>query len=106
MNQLHGRFAITNDDFLYVLSTFVFDMMRELQMRTVKITVIIDQDLLSRLDRFVAANRFMNRSQAVREAIRGKLPRVRRSRLARECARLDPRFEQALAESATGWAGA
>jgi hypothetical protein len=28
MNQLHGRFAISNDDFLYVLSTFVFEPIR------------------------------------------------------------------------------
>src|SRR5438067_8196855 len=25
MNQLHGRFAIANDDFLYVLSTFIYE---------------------------------------------------------------------------------
>jgi uncharacterized protein (DUF2236 family) len=28
MNQLHGRFAIANDDFLYVLSTFVYEPVR------------------------------------------------------------------------------
>src|SRR6266567_6623852 len=28
MNQLHGRFAIANEDFLYVLSTFVFEPIR------------------------------------------------------------------------------
>jgi ER-bound oxygenase mpaB/B'/Rubber oxygenase, catalytic domain len=28
MNQLHGRFSIGNDDFLYVLSTFVFEPIR------------------------------------------------------------------------------
>jgi ER-bound oxygenase mpaB/B'/Rubber oxygenase, catalytic domain len=28
MNQLHGRFDIPNDDFLYVLSTFLFEPMR------------------------------------------------------------------------------
>jgi hypothetical protein len=28
MNQLHGRFAISNEDFLYVLSTFVFEPIR------------------------------------------------------------------------------
>ena len=28
MNQIHGRFAIPNDDFLYVLSTFVFEPIR------------------------------------------------------------------------------
>lgn len=32
MNQLHGRFAISNDDFLYVLSTFVFVPMRWLDL--------------------------------------------------------------------------
>jgi hypothetical protein len=28
MNELHGRFAIANDDFLYVLSTFVYEPIR------------------------------------------------------------------------------
>lgn len=28
MNEIHGRFAIANEDFLYVLSTFVFEPMR------------------------------------------------------------------------------
>src|SRR5437868_1182279 len=28
LNQLHGRFAIRNDDFLYVLSTFVYEPIR------------------------------------------------------------------------------
>jgi hypothetical protein len=28
MNALHGRFRIANEDFLYVLSTFVFEPIR------------------------------------------------------------------------------
>ncbi len=28
MNQLHGRFAIANDDYLYVLSTFIYEPIR------------------------------------------------------------------------------
>ena len=28
MNQLHGRFAIANEEFLYVLSTFIFEPIR------------------------------------------------------------------------------
>jgi hypothetical protein len=28
MNRIHGRFSITNDDFLYVLSTFVYEPIR------------------------------------------------------------------------------
>ncbi len=67
-------------------------------MRTAKIAVTIDQELLSRLDRLVQERRFPNRSRAVQEALRDKLDRVERSRLARECAKLDPVVEQRLAE--------
>jgi metal-responsive CopG/Arc/MetJ family transcriptional regulator len=67
-------------------------------MRPVKIAVTIDQDLLAQLDQLVEENRFPNRSRAVQEAVREKLQRLRRSRLARESAKLDPAFEQALAE--------
>ena len=28
MNQMHGRYDISNDDFLYVLSTFIFEPLR------------------------------------------------------------------------------
>jgi metal-responsive CopG/Arc/MetJ family transcriptional regulator len=67
-------------------------------MRTVKIAVTIEKDLLTRLDQLVEENQFPSRSRAVQEAIRDKLERTRRSRLARECAKLDPAFEQALAD--------
>ena len=67
-------------------------------MKTAKIAITIDRDLLDRLDRFVAERRFPNRSRAVQEAVREKLQQMNRSRLARECAKLDPAFEQALAD--------
>ncbi len=67
-------------------------------MRTVKIAITIDQALLGQLDELVAGEKFPNRSRAVQEAIRDKLQRLKRSRLARESAKLDPAFEQALAE--------
>jgi len=67
-------------------------------MRTVKIAVTIDRDLLAQLDQLVEAKQFPNRSRAVQEAVRDKLQRLRRGRLARESAKLDPAFEQALAE--------
>jgi metal-responsive CopG/Arc/MetJ family transcriptional regulator len=63
-----------------------------------KVAVTIDADLLVELDQLVAQQVFPNRSKAVQEALRDKLDRMRRSRLARECAKLDPREEQALAE--------
>ena len=67
-------------------------------MRSVKIAITIDGDLLKRLDHLVEENKFPNRSQAVQEAIREKLKRMKRSRLASECAKLDPVFEKALAD--------
>ena len=67
-------------------------------MRTVKIAVTIDQDLLAWLDQLVEEKQFPSRSRAVQEAIREKLQRLKRSRLAQESAKLDPLFEQALAE--------
>jgi metal-responsive CopG/Arc/MetJ family transcriptional regulator len=67
-------------------------------MRTVKIAITIDPDLLKRLDQLVTARHFRNRSRAIQEAIRDKLDRLKQSRLAQECAKLDPAFEQALAE--------
>ena len=67
-------------------------------MSSAKIAVTIDQDLLARLDRLVKERRFPNRSRAVQEALQDKLERLERSRLARECAKLDPQFEQRLAD--------
>ena len=67
-------------------------------MPAAKIAVTIDQELLTRLDRMVKERRFANRSRAVQEALRDKLDRLDRSRLARECAKLDPGMEQQLAE--------
>jgi Arc/MetJ-type ribon-helix-helix transcriptional regulator len=63
-----------------------------------KIAVTIDQDLLTRLDGLVKEERFPNRSRAVQVALRDKLERIDRGRLARECAKLDPTYEQHLAE--------
>lgn len=67
-------------------------------MATAKIAVTIDEQLLDRLDRLVKARRFPSRSRAVQDALRDKLERLEHNRLARECAKLDPVFEQQLAE--------
>ncbi|MGH9833566.1 MAG: CopG family ribbon-helix-helix protein [Blastocatellia bacterium] len=67
-------------------------------MSTAKVAITIDQAILARLDRLVKRNVFPSRSRAIQEAISDKLERVERSRLARECAKLDPEFEKALAE--------
>lgn len=63
-----------------------------------KVAISLEETTLNRLDRLVKQAVFPNRSQAVQVAVEEKLERLERSRLARECAKLDPRFEKALAE--------
>ena len=67
-------------------------------MNKAKIAVTIDQNIIERLDRFVRKHVFANRSRAIQEAVQEKLQRMERSRLARECAKLDPAFEKTMAE--------
>jgi metal-responsive CopG/Arc/MetJ family transcriptional regulator len=63
-----------------------------------KVAISLDESTLDRLDRLVKKRVFPNRSQAIEEAVAEKLARLERSRLAQECAKLDPAFEKALAE--------
>jgi len=63
-----------------------------------KVAISLEQATLNRLDRLVRRRMFPSRSQAIQEAVAEKLARLERSRLARECAKLDPRHEKALAE--------
>jgi metal-responsive CopG/Arc/MetJ family transcriptional regulator len=63
-----------------------------------KVALTIEKDLVGRVDRLVAGRRFRNRSQAVEAALAEKLQRIERTRLAEECAKLDPKEERALAE--------
>ena len=63
-----------------------------------KVAISLDESTLDRLDRLVKKQVFPSRSQAIEEAIAEKLARLEKSRLAQECAKLDPAFEKALAE--------
>jgi len=63
-----------------------------------KVAVSLDEQALARVDRLVRQGVFPSRSRAIEEALKEKLERLERGRLARECAKLDPAFEQALAE--------
>lgn len=69
-----------------------------LLMSAAKITVSIDEALLKKVDRLVKDRVFPNRSQAIQSAIHEKISRLDRTRLARECAKLDKPFEQSLAD--------
>ena len=63
-----------------------------------KVAISLDKSTLNRLDHLVKRRVFPNRSQAIEEAVTEKLARLEKSRLAQECAKLDPGFEKALAE--------
>jgi len=63
-----------------------------------KVVVTLDVETLGKLDRLVRRKKFSSRSQAIQEAVDEKIERLDRSRLARECAKLDPDFERSLAE--------
>jgi metal-responsive CopG/Arc/MetJ family transcriptional regulator len=75
-------------------------------MAVAKVAITIEQETLVRLDRLVKTHVFPNRSRAIQTAVEEKLDRLERSRLARECAKLDPKVEKAMAEEGFGDEGA
>jgi Arc/MetJ-type ribon-helix-helix transcriptional regulator len=67
-------------------------------MPVAKIAVSIDRKALMRVDRLVKSGVFPSRSKAIQDALLEKLDRLDHSRLAVECAKLDPAEEKAWAE--------
>ena len=67
-------------------------------MSRTKVAITIDERVLKRIDQLVAEGRFPSRSRAIEEAVEERLVWMERTRLAREAAKLDKRFEQAMAE--------
>ena len=67
-------------------------------MSVAKVTISLDQSVLKKIDALVKSHVFPNRSHAIQEAIEEKISRIDRTRLARECAKLYPAEEQALAD--------
>jgi Arc/MetJ-type ribon-helix-helix transcriptional regulator len=72
-------------------------------MSRAKIAITVDENALAEIDRLVQQGVFPNRSKAIEEAVHDRIARLHRSRLARECAKLDRSEEQALAKE--GYAG-
>ena len=68
-----------------------------------KIALTVDAAALIKIDQLVRNHVFLNRSQAIQEALYEKIGRIEHSRLAEECAKLDPIEECSLAEE--GFAG-
>jgi Arc/MetJ-type ribon-helix-helix transcriptional regulator len=77
-------------------------------MGVAKVAISLDENALERVDRLVEEGKFPSRSRLIQDAIAEKLERMGKTRLAAECAKLDPEFERALAdeglsEEAASW---
>jgi Arc/MetJ-type ribon-helix-helix transcriptional regulator len=75
-----------------------------------KIAITIERDLLRGVDAEVGAHRFGSRSEAIAQAVARELDHLRRTCLARECAKLDVRAErrqadEGLARDVATWPG-
>jgi Arc/MetJ-type ribon-helix-helix transcriptional regulator len=67
-----------------------------------KIAVTLDQRTVADLDRWVREGRYPNRSRALQSAVDLLNEREKRTRLARELAKIDPIEEKQLAEHGLG----
>jgi metal-responsive CopG/Arc/MetJ family transcriptional regulator len=67
-------------------------------MSSAKIAITLDEKIVRKLDLLVHQKTFPNRSKAIQEAVEEKLLRFDRGRLIRECGKLDPAYEQRMAE--------
>lgn len=67
-----------------------------------KVAITMDETLLAELDSLVRRHLFPNRSRAIQAAVKEKIERIGKTRLAKELAHLDPAEEQALAEEGMG----
>jgi len=63
-----------------------------------KVAITLESELLEEVDALVKNHVFPNRSKAIQKAVEEKLQRMNRTLLARECAKLDPKFEKSMAE--------
>jgi Arc/MetJ-type ribon-helix-helix transcriptional regulator len=67
-------------------------------MSSAKIAISLDPDALKQVDQLVEGGLFPSRSKLIQDAVAEKLQRLRRTRLAQECAKLQPSSEQEEAE--------
>jgi Arc/MetJ-type ribon-helix-helix transcriptional regulator len=67
-----------------------------------KIAVTLDQRTVADLDRWVKEGKYPNRSRALQSAVSLLSEREKRTRLARELAKIDPCEEKQLAEEGLG----
>jgi Arc/MetJ-type ribon-helix-helix transcriptional regulator len=67
-----------------------------------KIAVTLDQRTVADLDRWVKEGKYPNRSRALQSAVNMLSEREKRTRLARELAKIDSKEEKQLAEQGLG----
>ena len=67
-------------------------------MAATKIAISLDERTVKRLDRLVKNRTFPSRNKVIQDAVEEKLKKMEKGRLARECAKLDPKFVKAFAE--------
>ena len=67
-------------------------------MALTKAAVMLEQTTLMRLDELVKQEFFPTRNEAIQEAVLDKLKRLDKTRFEEECAKLNPKEEQAMAE--------
>ena len=67
-------------------------------MSKTKLAITLDEDFIVEIDHLIKEHKFMSRSQAIQEAVKEKLEKIKKSRLAEECSKLDPSFEKSIAE--------
>ena len=74
-------------------------------MSRVKVAISVDENTLRRVDELVARSAYPSRIRVIQMAIAEKLTRTARSRLAVECAKLDAKSEQVLADEGMRYDG-
>lgn len=63
-----------------------------------KIAISLEEGILKEIDLLVKKNLFPNRSRAIQEAVKDKIVKISKSRLAQECAKLNSDEEIKSAE--------
>lgn len=63
-----------------------------------KIAITIDNNILKRVDLLVKSKLYPNRSKAIQDAVAEKINKLENNRLSLECEKLNPEFEQSVAE--------
>jgi len=67
-------------------------------MSVAKVAISIDGSQLEKIDHYIKKKVFKNRSQAFQMSIKKTLEKLEEDQLAQECEKLDPVYEQSLAE--------